>query len=87
MTLSSLSPPLTPLKGLANSLRADGFAIVSANDVAQMAHVDLEQLQDLTQFWEGLPRDPYLRMAFQSERQDFYSYRIGCYGYEQSISS
>ena len=61
MTLSSLSPPLTPLKGLANSLRADGFAIVSANDVAQMAHVDLEQLQDLTQFWEGLPRDPYLR--------------------------
>ena len=61
MTLSSLSPPLTPLKELANSLRGDGFAIVSARDVAQIAHADLDQLQDLTQFWEELPRDPYLR--------------------------
>ncbi|MBU3612096.1 2OG-Fe dioxygenase family protein [Polynucleobacter sp. MG-27-Goln-C1] len=61
MTLSSLSPPLTPLKELADSLRGDGFAIVSARDVAQIAHVDLDQLQDLTQFWEELPRDPYLR--------------------------
>lgn len=61
MTLSSLSPPLTPLKELADSLRGDGFAIVSARDVAQIAHTDLDQLKNLTQFWEGLPRDPYLR--------------------------
>jgi hypothetical protein len=61
MTLSSLSPPLTPLKELADSLRGDGFAIISAGDVAQIAHVDLDQLQNLTQFWEELPRDPYLR--------------------------
>ena len=61
MTPSSLSPPLTPLKELANSLRSDGFAIVAAREVAQIAHLDLDQLQDLTQFWEELPRDPYLR--------------------------
>ena len=61
MTLSSLSPPLTPLKELSDSLRGDGFAIVSAGDVAKIAHVDLDQLQNLTQFWEELPRDPYLR--------------------------
>ena len=61
MTLPSLSPPLTPLTELADSLRGDGFAIVSARDVAQIAHVDLNQLQDLNQFWEELPRDPYLR--------------------------
>ena len=61
MTLSSLSPPLTPLKELSNSLRGDGFAIVSASDVAEIAHVNLDQLQNLTQFWEELPRDPYLR--------------------------
>ena len=61
MTLSSLSPPLTPLRELADSLRDNGFAIVSSKDVAQIAHVDLEQLQDLNQFWEELPRDPYLR--------------------------
>jgi hypothetical protein len=61
MTLSSLSPPLTPLKELVDSLRGDGFAVVSATDVAKIAHVDLDQLQDLNQFWEELPRDPYLR--------------------------
>jgi hypothetical protein len=42
-------------------LRDDGFAVVSAQDVAEIAHVDLEQLLNLSQFWEGLPRDPYLK--------------------------
>lgn len=61
MTLSSLLPPLTPAKELVQSLRDDGFAVVSAQDVAQIANVDLNQLLNLTQFWEGLPRDPYLK--------------------------
>ena len=61
MTLSNLLPPLTPLKELAQSLRNDGFAVLSAQHVAQIAHVDLSQLQNLTQFWDDLPRDPYLR--------------------------
>jgi hypothetical protein len=42
-------------------LRDDGFAIVSAQDVAEIAHVDLDQLRNLSRFWEGLPRDPYLK--------------------------
>jgi hypothetical protein len=46
---------------LVQSLRDDGFAVVSAHDVAAIAHVDLDQLRNLTQFWEGLPRDPYLK--------------------------
>ncbi|MBU3636849.1 2OG-Fe dioxygenase family protein [Polynucleobacter sp. es-MAR-4] len=61
MTISSLSPPLTPVKELTQSLKDDGFAVVSARDVAQISHVDLEQLLNLSQFWEGLPRDPYLK--------------------------
>ncbi|MBU3602716.1 2OG-Fe dioxygenase family protein [Polynucleobacter sp. AM-25C3] len=61
MTLSNLLPPLTPAKELTQSLRGDGFAVISAQDVAQMAGVELDQLLGLTQFWEGLPRDPYLR--------------------------
>mgnify|MGYP002655170723 FL=1 len=61
MTISSLSPQLTPVKELAQSLRDEGFAVVCAQDVAQIAHVDLEQLLSLNQFWEGLPRDPYLK--------------------------
>ena len=61
MTLSSLLPPLTPAKDLVQSLRDDGFAVVTAQDVAEIAHVGLDQLRNLTQFWEGLPRDPYLK--------------------------
>lgn len=61
MTLSSLSPPLTPVKGVAQSLLDDGFAVISAQGVSEIAHVDLNQLLNLTQFWEGLPRDPYLK--------------------------
>jgi hypothetical protein len=61
MTLSSLLPPLTPARELVQSLRDDGFVVVSAQDVAEIAHVDLDQLLNLTQFWEGLPRDPYLK--------------------------
>ena len=61
MTLSSLSPPLTPINELTHSLRDDGFAIVSAQDVARIAHVDLNQLLNLNQFWGDLPRDPYLK--------------------------
>ena len=61
MILSSLLPPLTPARELVQSLRDDGFAIVSAQDVAQIAHVELDQLRNLSQFWEGLPRDPYLK--------------------------
>ena len=61
MTISSLSPQLTPVKELAQSLRDEGFAVVCAQDVAQIAQVDLEQLLSLNQFWEGLPRDPYLK--------------------------
>ena len=61
MTLSSLPPPLTPVKGVTQSLRDDGFAVISAQDVSEIAHVDLDQLLNLTQFWESLPRDPYLK--------------------------
>jgi hypothetical protein len=61
MTFSNLLPPLTPAKDLVQSLRDDGFAVVSAQDVAEIAHVGLDQLRNLTQFWEGLPRDPYLK--------------------------
>ena len=61
MTLSSLLPPLTPAKGVAQSLRDHGFAVISAQDVSEIANVDLSQLLNLTQFWEGLPRDPYLK--------------------------
>lgn len=61
MTTQCLFPPLTAVNNLSQSLRDDGFAIISAQDVAHIAGVHLEQLLQLNQFWEDLPRDPYLK--------------------------
>jgi hypothetical protein len=61
MMIVPLAPPLTPTKELAKGLRSDGFVVASAESVAELAHVSLASLQDLVQFWEGLPRDPYLK--------------------------
>jgi hypothetical protein len=76
MTLTTLSPPLTPLKELANSLRDDGFTILSAEDVAQIAEVDLNRLLDLNQFWDDLPRDPYLKDGGRYRFRRHSSYEI-----------
>ena len=76
MTLLSLLPPLTPAKELAQSLRGDGFAVISAQDVAKMAGVELNQLLGLTQFWEGLPRDPYLKDGGRYRFRRHASYEI-----------
>jgi hypothetical protein len=76
MTLSNLLPPLTPAKELHQSLRCDGFAVISAQDVAKMAGVELDQLLDLTQFWEGLPRDPYLKDGGRYRFRRHASYEI-----------
>jgi hypothetical protein len=53
MTFSKLLPPLTPIQELTQSLQGDGFAIISARDVAQIAGVDLDQLLSLNQFLIG----------------------------------
>ena len=76
MTTSSLAPSLTPIKDVAKALKGDGFAIVSPEDVAKIAGVSLDQLIELTQFWEGLPRDPYLRDGGRYRFRRHASYEI-----------
>jgi hypothetical protein len=61
MSTINLSPALTPIKELAGSLRNNGFAVLAAKDVAHIAGVPLDRLMSLNQFWEELPRDPYLK--------------------------
>jgi hypothetical protein len=61
MSISPLNPPLTLAKDLTAGLRKDGFVVASPQTVAELAHVSVADLQALTQFWEGLPRDPYLK--------------------------
>jgi hypothetical protein len=61
MTISPLNPPLTSAKELVHGLRENGYVVASAETVAELAHVPLTNLQGLSQYWEGLPRDPYLK--------------------------
>jgi len=76
MTIAGLEPPLTPLKQIDQALRKDGFAVLSAETVAQFSHVDLANLQSLTRFWEDLPRDPYLKDGGRYRFRRHASYEI-----------
>ena len=61
MTNATLTPLLTPAKELAQTLRSQGYAVASAQTVATISKVALENLENLRQYWEDLPRDPYLK--------------------------
>lgn len=76
MTTAGLAPPLTPLKQIDDALRNDGFAVVSAQTVAEFSQVALTQLEGLTKFWENLPRDPYLKDGGRYRFRRHASYQI-----------
>jgi hypothetical protein len=76
MSISSLPPPLTPLKQIDEALRNDGFAVIAAETVAQFCQVELSSLESLTQFWENLPRDPYLKDGGRYRFRRHASYQI-----------
>ena len=76
MTIAGLAPPLTPLKQIDQAMRDDGFAVVSAETVAQFSHIDLANLQSLAKFWGDLPRDPYLKDGGRYRFRRHASYEI-----------
>ncbi len=76
MSISPLNPPLTIVKELAAGLRADGYVVASAETVAELAHVPVADLQALSQYWEGLPRDPYLKDGGRYRFRRHASYEI-----------
>ena len=76
MTLKHLIPPLTPATEVLPSLRNAGFAILSGEDVAHIAKVPLVDLEALNQFWEDLPRDPYLKDGGRYRFRRHASYQV-----------
>ncbi|QWE10158.1 2OG-Fe dioxygenase family protein [Polynucleobacter sp. es-EL-1] len=76
MTLPSLTPSLTPAIEVSQSLKQKGFAVISAEDVAQISGVPLGQLMDLIPFWDDLPRDPYLKDGGRYRFRRHSSYEI-----------
>jgi hypothetical protein len=71
-----LAPILTPAKGLVDALRTNGYVVASAETVADLSKVTLSNLQGLTQYWEGLPRDPYLKDGGRYRFRRHASYEI-----------
>ena len=76
MTTIGLEPPLTPLRQIDEALRTDGYVVVSAQTVAEFSHVALPSLESLNQFWENLPRDPYLKDGGRYRFRRHASYQI-----------
>ena len=76
MLLTNPAPPFTQRKGLTQSLQDQGFAIVTPEDVAAIAHVSLSELESLGVLWEGLPRDPYLKDGGRYRFRRHASYEI-----------
>jgi hypothetical protein len=76
MTGLNLSPIFTDAKVIPQALREDGFAVASAQTVAQICKTSVESLESLNRFWEGLPRDPYLKDGGRYRFRRHASYEI-----------
>jgi hypothetical protein len=76
MTNATLTPLLTPAKELAKTLHSQGYAVASAQTVATISKVALENLENLRQYWEDLPRDPYLKDGGRYRFRRHASYEI-----------
>ena len=76
MTISTLSPPVTPAKELVQSLRTNGYVVVSAETVAEITKTSLSDLLALNVFWNDLPRDPYLKDGGRYRYRRHASYEI-----------
>jgi len=76
MITATLAPELTSAKELTQALRSQGYVVASAETVAEMSKVTLANLLNLTQFWEGLPRDPYLKDGGRYRFRRHASYEI-----------
>ena len=76
MTTAMLAAPLTSAKDLTQALGTDGYVVASAETVAQITKLNVADLQDLSRFWEGLPRDPYLKDGGRYRSRRHASYEI-----------
>ena len=76
MSNATLAPQLTSAKELAEALRTNGYVVASAETVAEVSKLSISDLEGLTQFWEGLPRDPYLKDGGRYRFRRHASYEI-----------
>ena len=56
-----LSPPLTPVSELTDTLKQQGFAVLGAEDLCQWSGVSAQDLAQLIPSWDRLCPDQYLK--------------------------
>jgi len=56
-----MTPPLTDTEGLDSTLRSQGYAVLDAETVRELAHCESKELQALRPSWDDLPPDGYLK--------------------------
>ena len=57
----TLSPPITPPQQTDTALRGQGFAVLDAAGLAQLAGVERAAFDTLAPYWNHLPPDQHLR--------------------------
>ncbi|TCS37055.1 hypothetical protein EDC30_105278 [Paucimonas lemoignei] len=61
MPASELAPPFTPPSQLADALRTQGYAVLSPESLAALAHTSPDELQAMRADWDNLPPDRFLK--------------------------
>ena len=76
MTTPSPSPPLTAPDQVINTLRSQGYALLSPSSVATLIDRDLAELKTLQSSWNELALDKYLKDGGQYRRRRHSSFVV-----------
>lgn len=76
MSIQTLPPPLTAPTELNATLRHQGFAVLSAESVAQLSGSSLAALRQLEHTWDSLAPDQYLKDGGRYRHRRHSSYEI-----------
>lgn len=76
MSIQTLQPPLTAATDLSKTIHQQGFAVLSAESVAQLSGASLKALQELESTWASLAPDQYLKDGGRYRYRRHSSYEI-----------
>lgn len=76
MSIRPLQPPLTSPDELDATIKRQGFAVLSAQSVAQLSGANIDDLKALDKSWDSLALDQYLRDGGRYRYRRHGSYKI-----------
>jgi hypothetical protein len=79
MPQQTLQPPLTEPAQLGATLTAQGFAVLDARSVGELAGVSMADLQALEPSWNDLPPDLYLKDGGRYRRRRHASFELSAH--------